>query len=200
MPVNVSGKGVAYFRRHASQVTGAGLPWVMASGVREVETITVTPELVRPNVSKPPRSKDDEEDEAVERAKISGSFIGPPLPPTLADATGATPKPELPPLKPLTLRPPHPAAPYTVRLYFAEPEDLKPGQRIFSIALQGRPVLEKFDIALAAGGHHRGVVKEFNGIIIQKDLKLTLTRAPGTKSGPILCGLELIAERRTAGN
>ncbi|GDY18853.1 hypothetical protein LBMAG56_01980 [Verrucomicrobiota bacterium] len=200
VPVNVSGKGVAYFRRHASQVTGAGLPWVMASGVREVETITVTPELVRPNVSKPPRSKDDEEDEAVERAKISGSFIGPPLPPTLADATGATPKPELPPLKPLTLRPPHPAAPYTVRLYFAEPEDLKPGQRIFSIALQGRPVLEKFDIALAAGGHHRGVVKEFNGIIIQKDLKLTLTRAPGTKSGPILCGLELIAERRTAGN
>ena len=199
LPISVSGKGVAYFRRHASQVTGAGLSWVMASGVREVETITVTPELVRPTVSKPPRSKDDEEDEAVERAKFSGSFIGPQLPTALASASAAAPKPEIPPLKPLVMRPPHPAAPYTVRLFFAEPEDLQPGQRVFSIALQGRSVLEKFDIALAAGGHHRGVVKEFNGIIIQKDLKLTLTRAPGARNGPILCGLELIAERRTAG-
>jgi len=43
------------------------------------------------------------------------------------------------------------------------------------------------------------VVKEFKGVVIQKDLKITLTRTPGTLAGPLLCGVELIAEKLTAG-
>ena len=94
---------------------------------------------------------------------------------------------------------PSAAAPYTVRLHFAEPDDLPAGERVFDVALQGRTVLPQFDIARVAGGNRTGVVREFKGIVIQKDLKITLTRAPGAKAGPALSGVELIAERLAAG-
>ena len=41
---------------------------------------------------------------------------------------------------------------YDVRLHFAEPEPVKPGQRIFSVSLEGRTVLENLDVVRAAGG------------------------------------------------
>ena len=106
--------------------------------------------------------------------------------------------PELPKLAPPAPKRVYPPAPYTVRLYFGEPENRAPGQRVFDVALQGRTVLEKFDINVAAGGSGRGVVKEINGVIIQKELKISFTRAAGSQAGPLLCGVELIAERRTA--
>ena len=34
--------------------------------------------------------------------------------------------------------------------------------------------------------------------IRDRDLKITFTRAPGAKAGPLLCGVELIAERPLA--
>jgi len=194
LPITVTGKGTNYFRRHASQMSGAGLPWVAASGLRGCETITITPEIVRPIITKPPRSKEDDEDEG---RRASGSSTGPKAVSAetlVAAITGLTPKTKKP-----VPRSAHPPAPYTVRLHFAEPEDLQPGQRVFGVSLQGRPVLEKFDIVGAAGGAQRGVVKEFKGVVIQKDLKITLTRAPGTLAGPIICGVELIAEKLTAG-
>lgn len=92
-------------------------------------------------------------------------------------------------------RAPHPPAPYTVRLHFAEPEELAAGQRVFSVALQGKTVLSNFDVVAAAGAPQRGVVKEFKGVVIAKDLQLTFTRAPGAKAGPLVCGVELIAEK-----
>ena len=193
LPITVTGKGVAYFRRHASQMSGAGLPWVTASGVRDCETITITPELVRPKPAKPARTKEDDEDEG----RVAGKFGATKELPALT-AVDLSPTNRVP-AKSLSPRPAYPPARYTVRLHFAEPDDLKPGQRIFTVALQGRPVLEQFDIASAAGGSQRGVVKEFKGVVIQKDLKITLTRAPGTLTGPLLCGVELIAERLAAG-
>ena len=39
-----------------------------------------------------------------------------------------------------------------VRLFFAELEGLKPGERVFDVAIQGKPVLKRFDIAGEAGG------------------------------------------------
>ena len=189
VPITVTGKGVAYFRHHAAQVSGSGLPWVAASGVRDCETITIAPELVRPTVTKPPRSKEDDEDENRTGLKLFGSKESPE-----AKSPVTLPAPTKP-----KVRPPPAPSPYTVRLHFAEPEGLAAGQRVFNVALQGRPVLEQFDIVAAAGGSQRGVVKEFKGVVIQKDLKITLTRAPGTLAGPLLCGVELIAERLTGG-
>ncbi|MEN9575686.1 MAG: hypothetical protein RL514_3541 [Verrucomicrobiota bacterium] len=191
VPVTVTGKQVTWFRRHASQMSSASLPWVAASGVRDCEVITIAPEMVRPKPAKPARTKEDEEDEGRDPTKAA------PLLELLAKrATNSLPStatnaPALP------LRPPPAPSPYTVRLHFAEPDDLPPGGRVFDVALQGRAVLERFDIARAAGGDRSGVVKEFKGIVIAKELKITLTRAAGAKAGPVLSGVELIAESLT---
>ena len=82
---------------------------------------------------------------------------------------------------------------YTVRLYFAEPDKLDVGQRVFSVALQGREVLKELDIVKEAGGLMRGVVKEFKAVGVEKELKLVFSPKFGE---PLICGVEMIAERR----
>ncbi len=82
--------------------------------------------------------------------------------------------------------------PYTVRLHFAEPDDVAPGERVFTVALQGREVLRDFDVAREAGGRHRAVVREFRGIRIESSLKVDLTSKVGKT---VICGVEVISER-----
>lgn len=81
--------------------------------------------------------------------------------------------------------------PYTVRLFFAEPEDRAPGERVFGVELQGREVLADFDVAREAGGPRLGVVREFRGVKAGKELEVTLR---ARKGDPLLCGLEVIEE------
>ncbi len=81
-----------------------------------------------------------------------------------------------------------PAGSYTVRLHFAEPEDLRPGERVFDVALQGEPVLKDFDIAKTAAGRLRAVVREFKGIMVVGTLRVDLAPSAGT---PVLCGIEV---------
>jgi len=81
------------------------------------------------------------------------------------------------------------AQPYTVRLHFAEPDGLKPGDRVFDVRLQDQDVLKDFDIARDAGGPDRALVKEFT-VPASTELKLTLTPR---KSATVLCGLEVVA-------
>ncbi len=78
---------------------------------------------------------------------------------------------------------------YLVRLYFAEPDELRPKRRVQQIKLQGRIVLDNFDIADEAGGSMRGIVKEFSGIEVEHDLALELSAASGQA---IISGIELI--------
>lgn len=42
--VELAGKDIDYFLQHTSALSGSDLPWVMASGVRNVESITIRPE------------------------------------------------------------------------------------------------------------------------------------------------------------
>jgi outer membrane protein assembly factor BamB len=92
--------------------------------------------------------------------------------------------------------------PYTVRLYFAETEECGIGRRLFNVSLQDKQVLEAFDIVKEAGGTNLPVVKEFKGINVKDDLKVTLTPVTdlaipnGTagQASPLLCGIEIIAE------
>ncbi len=86
------------------------------------------------------------------------------------------------------------ARPYTVRLYFAETEPREAGSRVFDVHLQDKRVLENFDIVKETGGINRSVVKEFKGIEVRDDLKVTLARAAASESEPLLCGIEIIAE------
>ena len=95
-----------------------------------------------------------------------------------------------------------PGANYTVRLYFAEPEDLRPGRRLFNVLLQGKTVLADFDVAGAAGGPRRAVVKEFRGTSVAGELTVGLRSSTATpERGPILCAMEAFrepAEQRAA--
>jgi outer membrane protein assembly factor BamB len=90
--------------------------------------------------------------------------------------------------KAIKTKPIKPFTSYTVRLYFAEPDT---GDRVFSVAIQGRQVLTNFNVAKAAGGPMRGIVKEFKRVRVDRDLTISLTPIRGE---PILSGVELIAD------
>ncbi len=80
---------------------------------------------------------------------------------------------------------------YTVRLYFADPDDLAAGARIFDVALQGATVLDKFDIVRETGAPRRMVVREFDSIEAKSDLTVAFT-AHACK--PLICGVEIVAK------
>ena len=84
--------------------------------------------------------------------------------------------------------------PYTVRLYFAETEEIEIGRRLFNVSIQDKLVLEAFDIVREAGGINRPLVKEFKGINVKDDLRITLNPAKESQIDPLLCGIEIIAE------
>src|SRR5262249_46594893 len=86
---------------------------------------------------------------------------------------------------------PHEGGTYTVRLYFAEPDALQPGERVFRVLVQGREVLKDFDIVKESGGPRRSVVREFRGVAARGELTLTFQPSAGDA---VLCGVELHAE------
>jgi len=55
----------------------------------------------------------------------------------------------------------NPGAAYKVRLHFAELAFGSPGQRVFSVAINGTTVLSNFDIVAAAGAGRRANIQEF---------------------------------------
>ena len=84
---------------------------------------------------------------------------------------------------------------YRVRLHFGEPDDLKPGQRRFDVAIQGKTVLRDFDVIREAGGRNRTLVREFGKVSIRDRLSVRLTASRGTKTPePILSGVEVVSE------
>ena len=82
---------------------------------------------------------------------------------------------------------------WTVRLYFSEPHEIKPGQRVFDVFLQGNAVLNDFDVVKTAGGPLRSIVVEFSNVSAEDMLTIGLTAAADTQLGPVLSGLEVIA-------
>jgi len=82
-----------------------------------------------------------------------------------------------------------PAGTYTVKLYFAEPEKAKEGERVFDVSLQGEPVLQDFDVRQAAGAPNRVLTRQFEDTAVEESVELSFVAKQGE---PILCGLELI--------
>lgn len=79
----------------------------------------------------------------------------------------------------------------TVRLYFAEHADARPGDRVFDIRVQGDVVLRGLDVVVAAGGKDRVLVREFAGIAFTTALEVGLVPRAGQ---PLICGLEVVVE------
>jgi len=65
---------------------------------------------------------------------------------------------------------------FTVRLHFAETDDVEPGRRVFDVAVQGKIVLEGLDIAREAGGKNRALVKEFKDVEASEQIVIELTQ------------------------
>ncbi|MCE9532928.1 MAG: malectin, partial [Planctomycetes bacterium] len=82
---------------------------------------------------------------------------------------------------------------YTVRLFFSEPEELKAGERVFNVSLQGQAILDNFDIVKEAGAAHRGVIREFKGVMVTDEIKVLLKPTANSKP-PLLSGIEIVAE------
>ena len=80
---------------------------------------------------------------------------------------------------------------YTVRLHFAEPmEDVKPGDRVFDVAVQGAKAVAGLDVVRDAGRPRRGIVRELRDVMVRKTLVIELTPSGGTRP-PILSGVEI---------
>lgn len=83
-------------------------------------------------------------------------------------------------------------ATYKVRLHFAElDKSAKPGVRTFDVKLQGKTVLQNFDVVQTAGGVRKGIVREFDGIAVTDNLVIELT---GRRQTPILSAIEVIRQ------
>ncbi|MFQ5809366.1 MAG: malectin domain-containing carbohydrate-binding protein, partial [Armatimonadota bacterium] len=86
---------------------------------------------------------------------------------------------------------------YTVRLHFAELEDVEVGERVFDVKLQDRIVLQDFDVVKEAGEPRVAVVKEFAGVGATDTMKVELAPKADPVSvatAPILSAIELAAQ------
>ncbi len=82
---------------------------------------------------------------------------------------------------------------FDVSLVFAELEKLGAGKRIFDVQIQGKTVLESFDICREAGGLRRVVIKKFRGIAVNDHLIIRLI--PKSGAAPLLNGIKIIGRR-----
>jgi len=85
-----------------------------------------------------------------------------------------------------------PESNYRIRLYFAELEEMKVGERSFDILVQGDKLVENFDILKEAGREDKEVVKSFDGIKAGEKLNIDLIP---NKGKTLISGIELIQER-----
>ncbi len=81
-----------------------------------------------------------------------------------------------------------------LRLYFAEPDDVKPGERVFNVNVQGKPALAALDIVKEAGGRNRALVKEVSRVQVGDELVIELSPTSSELRTAILCGVEIQSE------
>lgn len=85
-----------------------------------------------------------------------------------------------------------PDAVYTVKLYFCELQNKKPGERVFNICLQNKKLLDNFDIVNETGTIDKEVVKIFSGIRAGQRITVDLEPVIGNT---IISGIELLQEK-----
>jgi len=83
---------------------------------------------------------------------------------------------------------------YTLRLHFAELDDVQPGERVFDVSVQGKPKLTDLDVVQEAGGRYRSLVKELRGVTVGDSLLVELAPQNTSKHPAMLSGVELEVE------
>ncbi|MBC8872419.1 MAG: PQQ-binding-like beta-propeller repeat protein [Planctomycetes bacterium] len=80
-----------------------------------------------------------------------------------------------------------------VFLYFAEPDDLQVGDRVFDISLQHETVVREFDVVKESGGRRRVVVKALPRTRIADTLTIRLTPCKNSRlQETVICGVEVV--------
>jgi hypothetical protein len=84
----------------------------------------------------------------------------------------------------------------TVKLHFAELSGAAPGERVFSIRLQGKTAADSVDVVKEAGGPKKALVKTFPGIAAGRtlDVEFVPVSTQDEKALPILNGIEVISD------
>lgn len=79
-------------------------------------------------------------------------------------------------------------------MHFAELEDIKAGDRIFDIKLQGKVIEKDFDIMKASGGRYTALMKEYKNIATEGTIQIEFVPHDAAGHQPALNGLEIIKE------
>lgn len=87
-----------------------------------------------------------------------------------------------------------PDARYKVTLYFAEHENVKPGQRVFTVSIQGKPVLTRFDIAAESASNGGAVTKSFPAVSVEASLSISLKAENESSRPPIISAIAIERE------
>ena len=168
IPIYIDSKNSKLFRNHASHIQkeNSHPNWVVSSGIEGEATIRIRPFIQPASI---PERIDAFNHNAFTRQLPNEPYV----------AVGGFENP----------------SPHTVRLFFAEPELVKPGDRVFDVYIQGSKVLQNFDMMKNTGGVQRPIEMEFAGIQIKDDLEISIKSAdPRKVYMPIICGVEIIAE------
>lgn len=92
-----------------------------------------------------------------------------------------------------------PAGDYTVRLHFMEGYHAMytPGTRVFSVAVNGKPVAEHLDVRQEAGEIAKAILREAKGV--KSDGKIEIVFTAETKDQrPVINGIEILGEKPLA--
>jgi hypothetical protein len=93
-----------------------------------------------------------------------------------------------------------PAGNYTVRLHFMEGYHAMytPGTRVFSVAVNGKPVAEHLDVRQEAGEIAKAILREAKGVTAA-DGKVEIAFTQETKDqGPLINGIEILGDKPLA--
>ncbi|MBT4484574.1 MAG: PQQ-binding-like beta-propeller repeat protein, partial [Candidatus Latescibacteria bacterium] len=83
---------------------------------------------------------------------------------------------------------------YTVKLFFAEPDNIKPGVRVFDVIMQGKRKLKNFDIVKETDKPRTVLIKTFKNIKVDKELVIDFTAVNSSGMKPVISGIEIIAK------
>jgi len=92
-------------------------------------------------------------------------------------------------------RPPAPSSrSYTVRLHFAELDEVRPGDRVFDVEIQGKTVIQGLDVVSEAGGCRTALAREIERVSAADTITIGLLPSADSKLPAILSAIEIDQE------